>query len=317
MALAGCVHPIEPEDGVTLIDRQSRSLARPASVARSAAGEPRDSTLRRWVLGLLWSLKPPRLYGVPATLAMLAKHYAGLGLSPGVLPDPEKALRHPDGLAGICTDMSVPTLTAAYTKGLFPWAHIGPQKWWAPAERMVCFPENVHISRTVARLLRNKRFEVTFDTAFDDVIAACAEPRQGRMPVTWIRRDVLESYKALHVAGLAHSVEVWDRSGNLVGGLYGVAIGKVFFTELMFARQPHASKVGLITLSGHLQKWGFLLNDAKRDSGHWRNLGFTLIPRAKFNVLLANACREPGRPGRWTVDKSIAVSQWNPKAALA
>ena len=135
---------------MTLIDRQSRSLAaRPASVARGAAHEPLGGTLRRWALGLLWSLKPPRLYGVPATLAMLAKHYAGFGLPPGVLPDPDTALPHPDGLAGICTDLSVPTLTAAYAKGLFPFAHIGPQKWWAPSQRMVCAPEDIHIAKTM------------------------------------------------------------------------------------------------------------------------------------------------------------------------
>ena len=149
------------------------------------------------------SLKPPRLYGVPAMLAMLARHYAGFGLPPGALPDPEKALRHPDGLAGICTDMSVPTLKAAYARGLFPLAHIGPQKWWAPPERMVSFPEAVHISKTTRRLLRIKQFEVTFDIAFAAVMTACAEPRPGRMHVTWIRPDVLESYQALHTAGLA------------------------------------------------------------------------------------------------------------------
>jgi leucyl/phenylalanyl-tRNA--protein transferase len=98
--------------------------------------------------------------------------------------------------------------------------------------------------------------------------------------------------------------------------LYGVAIGKAFITESMFARQPDASKVGLITLSCHLQKWGFMLNDGKRESGHLRRLGFSLMPRAKFNVLLAEACAEPGREGRWTVDKSIDVSRWDPKAGI-
>ncbi len=302
---------------MTLIDGHSRRLAvQPALDLHGAVDNSFRGTVRRWVLGLLWSLKPPRLYGVPAMLAMLAKHYAGFGLPPGALPDPDKALTYPDGLAGICTDLSVPTLTAAYAKGLFPFAHIGPQKWWAPQERMVSFPETIHISRTVGRLLRNKQFEVTFDTAFADVMAACAEPRPGRPQLTWIRPEIMESYTALHTAGLAHSVEVWDRSGNLAGGLYGVAIGKVFFTESMFTRQPHASKVGLITLSCHLQKWGFLLNDAKRDSGHWRDLGFTLMPRTKFNALMAKACGKPGKPGRWAVDKSIDVCQWNPKAGV-
>jgi leucyl/phenylalanyl-tRNA---protein transferase len=279
------------------MDRAAPS-ASPAAVPvqRMELGGLRQ-TLQRWVLGLLWSLKPPRLYGMPATLLMLARHYAGLGLPPGVLPDPEQALRFPDGLAGICTDMSVPTLKAAYVKGLFPLAHVGSQKWWAPAERMVSFPDSVHISKNVRRLLRVKQFVVTF------------EPRPGRAHLTWIR----PAYQALHDAGYAHSVEVWDRSGNLAGGLYGVAIGKVFFTESMFARQPDVSKVGLVTLSCHLQKWGFVLNDGKRDSAHLAKLGFRPIPRSRFNALLAEACSQPGRQGRWAVDSSIDVAQWDPK----
>lgn len=201
---------------MTLIDRQSPGLA--ARSASNAAGEPLGATLRRWTLGLLWSLRPPRLYGVPAMLTVLAKHYAGRGLPRGVLPDPGLALTYPDGLAGICTDLSVPTLLAAYAKGLFPLAHIGPQKWWAPAERMVCVPEHIHISKTARRLLRLKQFEVTFDNAFDAVIRACAEPRPGRPGLTWIRPDIIAAYEALHDAGYAHSVEVWDRAGNLAGG---------------------------------------------------------------------------------------------------
>jgi leucyl/phenylalanyl-tRNA--protein transferase len=193
--------------------------------------------------------------------------------------------------------MSVPTLKAAYVKGLFPLAHVGSQKWWAPAERMVSFPDSVHISKNVRRLLRVKQFVVTF------------EPRPGRAHLTWIR----PAYQALHDAGYAHSVEVWDRSGNLAGGLYGVAIGKVFFTESMFARQPDVSKVGLVTLSCHLQKWGFVLNDGKRDSAHLAKLGFRPIPRSRFNALLAEACSQPGRQGRWAVDSSIDVAQWDPK----
>jgi leucyl/phenylalanyl-tRNA--protein transferase len=268
--------------------------------------------LKRRGLGLLWSLKPPRLWGVPATLLLLAKHYAGLGPPPGVLPDPETALRNPDGLAGICTDLSVPVLLEAYAKGLFPLAHVGPQKWWAPAERMVSLPDEVHIAKNVRRLLRIKQFSVTFDTDFAGVVAACAEQRPGRAHLTWIRPDIVQAYQALFDAGHAHSVEVWDRAGNLAGGLYGVAIGKAFITESMFARQADASKVGFVTLSYYLQRWGFVLNDGKRDSAHLRKLGFRLIPRTEFNALLAEACSAPGRPGRWSADGTIDISRWNP-----
>ncbi len=270
------------------------------------------NTLKRWILGLLWSVKPPRLYGIPATLLLIAKHYGGSGVRPGDLPNPDDALRHPDGLAGICNDLSVPTLKAAYAKGLFPFSHIGPQKWWAPAERMVSRPEVIHISKTTRRLLRNHHYTVTFDTAFADVVKACAEPRAGQVHLTWIRPDIIEAYAVLHAAGIAHSVEVWDREGILAGGLYGVAIGKVFFTESMFARQQDASKVGLVTLSRHLQEWGFVLNDAKHDSAHLRSLGFTLVPRAEFNAILRKSCGGAGKTGRWAVDKSLDVARWNP-----
>lgn len=169
---------------------------------------------------------------------------------------------------------------------------------WALEERMVSRPEAIHISKTTRRLLRDEHYKVTFDTAFAEVVKACAEPRSGRLNLTWIRPDIVEAYKALHAAGIARSVGVWDREGILAGGLYGVAIGEVFFTESMLARQSDASKVGLVTLSRHLQKWGFVLNGAKRDSLHLRSLGFTLMPRATFNAILRESCGGAGKAAR-------------------
>jgi leucyl/phenylalanyl-tRNA--protein transferase len=257
-------------------------------------------------------LAPARFLGAPGTLAMMARHYAGL--QRGDLPDPERALRSPDGLCGICNDLNVPVLVAAYAKGLFPFSCVGPQKWWAPRERMVLFLENAYISNALRRLIRTGRFAVTFDTDFTAVVEACAEPRPGRANIAQIGPDLIAAYRALHEAGYAHSVEVRDRSGRLAGGLYGIAVGKVFFTEAMFARARNASKVGFATLSCHLQQWGFALNDGKRMSGHLSQLGFTLIPRQAFNRLLAEACGEPGRDGPWTIDQDLDISRWNPKA---
>jgi leucyl/phenylalanyl-tRNA--protein transferase len=274
-----------------------------------------QTRLRTWLLGALWSLKPPRLYGVPGTLALLGKYYAGLGPRRGELPDPGRALRHPDGLAGICTELSVPTLKTAYAKGLYPFAHIGPQKWWSPKERMVLFIEDFHIERNLRRRLKQKEFSVTFDRDFDAVIHACAQPRAGRLPLTWIRDDIVEAYARAHHAGIAHSVEVWDEEGNLVGGAYGLAIGRVFFTESQFSRRRDASKVGFTTLNCHLQRWGFVLNDGKHLTGHLAQLGFTQIPRHSFNALLAAACKAPCREGPWEVDQAIDIANWNPKVA--
>jgi leucyl/phenylalanyl-tRNA--protein transferase len=271
--------------------------------------------VRSFILGMLWSLKPPRLFGVPATLAIVVKHYLGLGAGRGELPNPEYALNQPDGLAGICTDMSVATLRQAYAMGLFPFAHIGPQKWWAPKERMSLFIEDFHIERNLRRRLRQRDFHVTFDQDFDAVIRACAEPRQGRVPLTWIRDDIIEAYTRAHQAGLAHSVEVWDAEGKLVGGAYGLAIGRVFFTESQFSRKRDASKVGFATLNCHLQRWGFVLNDGKHLTGHLSQLGFVLIPRRSLNALLLHACKASGREGRWEVDRRIDIANWNPKLA--
>ena len=261
------------------------------------------------------SLKPPRLYGLPGTLALLGKYYAGLGPRRGELPDPRQALRHPDGLAGICTTLSVATLKSAYAKGLYPFAHIGPQKWWSPKERMVLFIEDFHIERNLRRRLKQKEFSVSFDRDFDAVIRACAEPRTERLPLTWIRDDIIEAYTRAHHAGMAHSVEVWDEEGNLVGGAYGLAIGRVFFTESQFSRKRDASKVGFTTLNCHLQRWGFVLNDGKHLTGHLAQLGFTLVPRDSFNTLLAVACKAPSREGAWEVDQTIDIANWNPKLA--
>jgi leucyl/phenylalanyl-tRNA--protein transferase len=244
---------------------------------------------------------------------MIAKHYASLGPRKK-LPEPEGALRRPDGLAGVAGELSVPLLQAAYAKGLYPQARIGPQKWWAPCQRMVLFIEDFHIEKSLRRRLQQHEFSVTFDEDFEAVIRACAAPRPGRPHVTWIRRDIIEVFTRAFHAGLAHSVEVWDEKAELVGGAYGLAIGRVFFTESQFARKRDASKVGFATLNCHLQRWGYVLNDGKLLTGHLSQMGFTLLPRVAFNALLAKACAEPGREGRWRVDPMLDVARWDPKA---
>lgn len=292
-------------------DGNVRSVPAPGNEAgqREAIAE----RLQRWVLGVTWAMKPPRLLGVPATLSMLAAHY--LGFTPykkGELPDPNKALNHPDGLAGICDDMSVDTLMRAYARGLYPFCHIGPMKWWAPRQRMVLFPNEFHIEKNLRRRLRNKHFRVTFDQDFDAVMRGCAEARPGRWHLTWITPEMMRAYKALFDAGHAHSVEVWDQHGSLVGGAYGVAVGCVFFTESQFTRMRDSSKVGFAILNRHLQHWGFVLNDGKHKTGHLQQLGFRLIPRDEFNAILDTNCSRPGKPGKWAVDEGLDIGSWQP-----
>ena len=272
--------------------------------------------LRQWFYGVAYALKPSRISAVPAVLALTARHALGLGSKRGVLPNPDSALRHPDGLAGICTDMSVAALRDAYARGLFPWSHIGPQKWWAPRERMALFIENFRVEKTIRRRLRQEEFSVTFDRDFAGVVQACAEPRAGRVRLTWIRAEMIEAYSKAFDAGLAHSVEVWNEAGELVGGAYGLSVGRVFFTESQFTRQRDASKVGFAVLNCHLQRWGYVLNDGKHLTGYLSQLGFSLVPRAAFNALLAKACQEPGREGQWFVEPGLDVARWEPKAGM-
>ena len=275
---------------------------------------PAADRLRQWLYGVAYALKPSRLSAVPAVLALTARHALGWGSKRGVLPNPDSALRHPDGLAGICTDMSVAALRDAYARGLFPWSHVGPQKWWAPRERMALFIENFRMEKTIRRRLRQEEFSVTFDRDFAGVVQACTEPRAGRVPLTWIRPDVIAAYTKAFDAGLAHSVEVWNETGELVGGAYGLAVGRVFFTESQFTRRRDASKVGYAVLNCHLQRWGYVLNDGKHLTGYLSQLGFSLVPRPAFNALLAKACQERGHEGRWFVEPGLDVARWEPKA---
>jgi leucyl/phenylalanyl-tRNA--protein transferase len=162
------------------------------------------------------------------------------------------------------------------------------------------------------RRIRQNEFRVTFDRDFNAVIRACAEKRPGRLHLTWITPQVVEAYTAAFEAGVAHSVEVWDRDGDLAGGVYGLSVGRIFFTESQFARQRDASKVGFTVLNCHLQRWGYLLNDGKHWSGYLSQLGFKPIPRAAFNAWLAEGCEAAGKQGPWAVDTSIDVTQWRP-----
>jgi leucyl/phenylalanyl-tRNA--protein transferase len=221
-------------------------------------------------------------------------------------------LHWPDGLAEPCTDLSVPGLRSAYARGFYPSCDLGRQTWWAPAERMVLFIENFHVEPAVRRRLARKDYCVTFDQDFAAVVHACAEARAGRMD-----EGIVEAFAAAFDAGLAHSIEVWDHSGALAGGIFGLAVGRVFFTEGHFARARDASKVGFVALNCHLQRWNYLLNDGKHLSGRLCQLGFLPVQRATFNALLAMACTRTGQQGRWAVDQTLNLATWNPRAVSA
>jgi leucyl/phenylalanyl-tRNA---protein transferase len=215
-----------------------------------------------------------------------------------VFPDPSEA---EDGIIAIGGDLSPQRLMAAYQSGIFPWYNDDePLLWWSPDPRSVLFPDELKVSRSMAQLLKKKAFRVSLDTAFSEVIRACANVRYKDRDDTWINSDIEKAYTTLHKMGVAHSVEVWDEDGTLCGGLYGLAIGKVYFGESMFFTKSNASKYGFITLVRLLQQRGFELIDCQVHNPHLESLGATLIPREIFLSLLSQQVSEQGFNGSWS-----------------
>jgi leucyl/phenylalanyl-tRNA--protein transferase len=220
-------------------------------------------------------------------------------------PEVERALAEPNGLLAAGADLSLPRLLEAYRNGIFPWfSRDQPILWWSPDPRMVLFPAELKVSRSLARTLRNARFEVRADTSFDAVIEGCRQPRRGESG-TWITEEMAEAYGTLHRAGFAHSVETW-LDGNLVGGLYGVALGRAFFGESMFARVSDASKVALVALARQLQHWGFGVIDCQMNTAHLASLGAREIPRAEFTRRLRELVHYAPVPVPWRLESTIA-----------
>jgi len=284
-------------------------------------GDRRDALFRetalerveRWALALAWTLSPKRAAGVPGLLRLCARE----ALAPDyALPDPERALTSPPGLAGIAHDLTLAQLIEAYRRGLYPLAHAGPLKWWSPPQRAVLFFDEFHMAGKLRKLMRQGRYTVTFDRDFPAVIKACAGRRDGRWHLTWITPRIMRVYAEAFDAGLAHSFEVWNSDGRLVGGGYGLGTGAAFSSESQFAHEANASKVGMAVLNWHLAKWGYRFNDGKLTGPLLESAGFREIPRTEFLNRLAEALRSPGKTGRWQVEADpAAVSEWQPGAA--
>jgi len=212
---------------------------------------------------------------------------------PGAFPPVESALREPDGLLAAGGDLGIERLLAAYRRGIFPWYSEGqPLLWWSPDPRCVFRKGDFHLTRRLRRELRRSLAEVRFNTAFADVIRACAGPRQYE-DGTWITGNMIEAYDSLHRAGWAHSIEVWQE-GTLIGGLYGIIIGRVLFGESMFSDQANASKIALLVLDRMLDSETLGLIDCQVQSSHLLSLGASVISRADFVDSLDELC-EPLR----------------------
>ena len=221
-----------------------------------------------------------------------------------VFPPLERALAEPNGLLAAGGDLSPARLLAAYRVGIFPWfGEDDPILWWSPHPRMVLYPAELKVSRSLRKSLRRGDYEVRVDTSFEAVMAACAAPRSGQ-PGTWITSRMLDAYCALARRGYAHSVETW-RDDVLIGGLYGVALGKAFFGESMFARATDASKIALVHLVRQLERWQFGLIDCQMRTAHLASLGARDIPRARFSRELEQLVNYPQALGSWTFDRDL------------
>ena len=221
---------------------------------------------------------------------------------PESFPDIESAFDVPDGLLAAGGDLSAERLVYAYRHAIFPWYDDGqPILWWSPDPRCVLRPHAFHVSRRLRRSLARSGFDISFDRAFDAVIAACAEHRSGQHG-TWITAEMANAYTRLHEQGWAHSIEV-RRGGILVGGLYGLSIGRAFFGESMFSHQSNASKAAMLALCQQLRVHDFEILDCQVESPHLVSLGATLMPRSQFASLLGKACN-PAAPFRdWPAGK--------------
>lgn len=226
---------------------------------------------------------------------------------------PQFVADNPDGIVAVGGTPDPETLIAAYGHGIFPWPHDDyPLLWFCPDPRFALVPEDAHLSRSLRKRMRRSLYEVRADTAFARVIRRCSEkPRPGQ-DGTWITKEMIAGYVALHERGLAHSIEAWQ-GDRLVGGLYGVSLGGVFFGESMFADAPDASKVCLGTLLGNLVHWGFELLDCQSYTDNLAAFGAQDWPRPLFLAILERALRAPTRAGRWTLDlgPAEAAALWS------
>ena len=228
-------------------------------------------------------------------------------------PEASLALADPPGLLAAGGDLSPERLLKAYSMGIFPWYEAGqPILWWSPDPRAVMQPHDLILRRSLRKTLRNKNFTVSFDAEFARVVHACSQPRTYSAE-TWITRDMAQAYQALHELGHAHSVEVWQDNA-LVGGLYGIAMGRVFFGESMFSQQRDASKIALCALVYQLEQAGFALLDCQMRSAHLDFMGSRAIPRAEFIDLLGRHASPSVQGNKWrAVEIDLrALAAWTP-----
>jgi len=213
---------------------------------------------------------------------------------------PHPSLSSPDGLLAIGGDLSPERILLAYKNGIFPWFNPGDHfLWWSPDPRFVLFPEDLKVSKSMRPYFNQQKFTVRYDTQFKEVITNCSESKRQGQRGTWITDDMIDAYTTLHEMGWAHSIEVYKQE-KLVGGLYGLAIGKVFFGESMFSKESNASKFGFISLVKQLTKRGYNLIDCQQETPHLGSLGASSIPRSIFLMMMEKNNMLDIQPAKWT-----------------
>ncbi|MFK5985209.1 MAG: leucyl/phenylalanyl-tRNA--protein transferase [Pseudomonadota bacterium] len=226
----------------------------------------------------------------------------------GSFTDSAQAVKYPNGLVSIGGEINPGTVINAHKKGMFAYSYNGLVRWWSPEPRMVLFLHQFKVQKELRRYVRQERYKITFDQEFKQVMRKCAQREE-----TWISEHIIDVYYSLHKQGYMHSVEVWDKDGQLVGGLFGLALGKVFFTNSLFTHANNASKVAFMYLNCHLQYWGYIMNDLKMHNGYWINQGCILLSRKEFHAKLDKAVLIETELGTWSIDETLNVAIWKPE----
>ena len=225
-------------------------------------------------------------------------------------PPARSALTDPEGLIAAGGDLKPERLLRAYHQGLFPWYEEDqPILWWSPNPRGVLYPKDFIAHKSLVRRIKNSRWKITFNHSFLEVMRACAEPRSNSRG-TWITEDMIQAYVDLHKLKHAHSLEVWNDSNELIGGIYGISIGAIFFGESMFSRTTDASKVALLYLSAYLDYWGYEIIDTQLPSAHLSSLGGSEISREKYLSMLAKLTQKPCSQSAWNTQPDLDLLEW-------
>ncbi|MFC5066888.1 leucyl/phenylalanyl-tRNA--protein transferase [Flaviflagellibacter deserti] len=277
--------------------------------------EPLPTRLGRWTMAIAYGLKLKRIHQVPRLLLLSLEWVVRPAAARRRLANARQVTDRQE-IVAVVDDLNIETMIDGYRRGIYPMAHMGFMKWWSPAERAVLDPNETHIDKNSRRTIRQGKWKVTFDRDFGAVVKACAGPRRARAPLTWLTARMMQAFVRLHEAGFAHSVEVWSDSGDLIGGLFGIALGSVFFGQSQFSHERNASKIAVGVLHCHLAHWGFVVRDGQRMTPHLESLGFKPVRRDEFETLIERNVNRPVN-APWIVDPDLDVANWHSQSEKA